>query len=59
MLCLVLEGSAGGEFEVTLELRCRDANVEVNNLDEVGVPSIGPETDRVVDATEALLDDRL
>lgn len=65
-----LEGSVGvlrcfsvtfDPFEVTLVDRWREANVEVYNL-EVGFTTgieMGPDTDRGVDALEALLDDLL
>ena len=40
--------------EFRLVVRCRDANVEPKNPDSEDEP-IGPETDRLLDATESLL----
>ena len=41
--------------EFRLVVRCRDANVELKNLED---EPIGPETDRLLDATESLLEQR-
>ena len=41
--------------EFRLVVRCRDANVELKNLED---EPIGPETDRLLVATEILLEQR-
>lgn len=43
--------------EFRLIVRCREANVELKSLEED--EPIGPETDRLLDATESLLEQRL
>jgi hypothetical protein len=48
-------GPEAEAVEFRLVVRCREANVELKSLED---EPIGPETDRLLDTTESLLEQR-